>query len=56
MNASTCLLRLVGDDDLGGVGTADTWNLGLAFMIGYYTVHQYENNRIGIAPHFFSTK
>ena len=36
-----CILRLVADDDIGGVGTANTWNLGLAFMQGYYTVHQY---------------
>lgn len=54
--ASTCLLRLVGDDDIGGVGTANTWNLGLAFMNGYYTIHKYDTNVVGIAPHYFSTK
>ena len=54
--ATTCLLRLIGDDDIGGVGTANTWNLGLAFMNGYYTVHNYDANRIGLAPHYFSTK
>jgi hypothetical protein len=34
----------------------NTFRLGTSFLKGYYTVHDYETNRFGFAPHSASSK
>ena len=43
-------MRIEADDTIG------RWSLGLAFMQGWYTIHQYNGNRIGFVAHTDSTK
>ena len=50
-----CVLRMMADENL------DHWELGLAFMQGWYTVHQYpyssrSSARLGITAHKDSNK
>ena len=49
-NDTNCRFRIEKDD------TLDHWSLGLAFMQGWYTVHDYEDDRIGFVAHTDSTK
>ena len=47
--AEGCLLGFAASD-------MPYWLLGDAFLRGYYSVHDMENNRIGFAPHATSNK
>ena len=46
---SKCRIRIEANDDIGH------WSLGLAFMQGWYIIHQYSTNKIGFVPHTTST-
>ena len=47
---TNCKIRIETDDSLG------YWKLGLAFMQGWYTIHEYDGNRMGFVAHTDSTK
>ena len=55
-DGTMCTLRIIPDSSI------DHWDLGIAFMQGWYTIHQYSasspsrENRMGFSPTIYSTK
>ena len=42
-SSNDCLISLYSDD-------SGVWNLGLSFLRGYYSIHDYTNKRMGFIP------